>query len=391
MPKTRGLGWMMILAAFAVAGLMASGCGTEEGTSEDGSADIYVSPEGTPETLGKQMADATAISAKDGAIKDEQAEFIKLAKQYEEATGQKLKGIELSQAEMEMLRNKLENEEDVSYEGLIKDLLQRQEKIDELRAEIEELKGRLPMPVTVKRGDSHYAIAMDYLTNEIGLEEKEAKKAIERALITDRIVPGHEIWHFYEDGVYGTSVTQGSARVSPYFLNVQHEKKITTERDDAQDLAAHLQSELEILEHQRDELTAELEILERQYDAVVEERDVLEDENVEMETHMSSAHYYVDTQANLAKDGVVKIGGKKLKDYDPNLFIYTIDLRDDDTIRLAASAFDRNAILGAEILPNDLFVKNKDYSVDTSDKQRTVITLHNRDKFENQRFVVVLR
>ncbi len=390
MPRMHGLGWIASVVTVVAAGLMAFGCGGGDGT-EDGGSGVRVSTEDTPETLGKQMADANAIAAKEGAIKDEQAEFIKLAQQYEEATGQKLKGIELSQTEMEMLRNKLENEEDVSYEGLIKDLLERQEQIDELRAEIEELKGRLPMPVTVKRGDSHYAIAMDYLTNEIGLSEEEAKKAIEKALITDRIVPGHEIWNFYEDGVYGTSVTQGTAKVSPYFLNVQYEKKITSERDEALDLAAHLQSELEVLEHQRDELTAELEELERQYDAVVEERDVLEEENIEMETVMKSAHYYVDTQTNLAKDGVVRVGGKKLKDYDPNLFIYSIDLRDEDTIRLAASAFGKNAILGAEILPNDKFRKNQDYSVDTSDKQRTVITLHNTGKFENERFVIVLR
>jgi len=369
-------------------GLVAVACGGDEG---DGSADFVISPSGTPETLGKQMADANSITSLEGQMKEEQAEYIALAKQFEEATGQSLKGIELSRREGEILRKKLENEEDVSYSGLIRDILAKQERIDELRAEMEEIKSRLPLPVTVSRGDTHYGIAMDYLTNQIGLSEEEARKAIEKALITDRIVPGHEIWNFYENGVYGTAVTQGTAKVSPYFLNVQYERKITSERDEAQELATHLQAELEILEHQRDELTAELEELEMRHVAVVAERDELHDENVEMETHMLSAHYYVDTQSNLRQEGIVKVGGKRIKDYDPSLFIYSIDLRQDDNIVLAAGAFGKNAINGAELLPNDLFIKNQDYTVDTSDRSRCRIQLYNLEKFENQNFVVVLR
>jgi len=384
------LGMMKYLLAIVLAclGLVAVACGGDEG---DGSADFVISPSGTPETLGKQMADANSITGLEGQMKEEQAEYISLAKQYEEATGQSLKGIELSRREGEMLRKKLENEEDVSYSGLIRDILSKQERIDELRAEMEEIKSRLPLPVTVSRGDTHYGIAMDYLTNQIGLSEEEARKAIEKALITDRIVPGHEIWNFYENGVYGTAVTQGTAKVSPYFLNVQYERKITSERDAAQELATHLQAELEILEHQRDELTADLEALEMRHATVVAERDELFDENVVMETHMSSAHYYVDTQANLRQEGIVRVGGKRLKDYDPSLFIYSIDLRQDDSIVLAAGAFGKNAINGAELLPRDLFVKNQDYTVDTSDKSRVRIQLYNLDKFENQNFVVVLR
>ncbi len=374
------LGMMM-----ATIGLLLAGCGTAE--EEPGS----VSPSGTPETLGGQMADANQITAMEGQLKEEQADYLRLAEQYKEATGESLKGIELSPEEAKVLSEKLANEEDVTYEGLIKDIIAKQENIDNLRAEMEELKSRLPLPVTVQRGDTHYGIAMDYLTNQIGLTEEEAKKAIEKALITDRLVPGHEIWNFYENGVYGTAVTQGSARVSPYFLNVQYEKKITGERDAALDQAAHLQAELEILEHQRDELTAELEQLEILHEEVVTERDVLHEENVVMETHMSSAHYYVDTQANLRADGVVKVGGKKLKDYDPALFIYEVDLREEDTIILAASAFGKKNIIGAELLPKELYIKNQDYTVDTSNKQRTSIRLYNTHKFENQNFVIVVR
>jgi len=354
-------------------------------------ADVVVSPAGTPETLGKQMADANRIAGIEGDIKQEQADFIKLAEQYKEATGESLKGIELSQAEVDLLRKKLEAEEDVTYQGLVKDILSKQERIDDLRAEIEELKGRLPVPVVVQRGDNHLGIAMDYLTNEIGLSEEEAKEAVLRTLLTDRLVAGHEVWNFYENGVYGTAVTQGSAKVSPYFLNVQAEKKLKKERDTAQDLATTLQAELEVLEHQRDQLTEELEQLEMQHAEVVAERDVLYDENVEMETVMASAHYYVDTASNLRQDGVIKAGGKRLKDYDPDLFIYSVDLREDNRIVLGARAFGKSSINNAELLPNDKYRRNEDYTVDTTDKERAVIRLRNLEKFENERFVIVLR
>ena len=369
-----------------LSGWLVFGCG---GGDED-ATDFVISPAGTPETLGKQMSDANKITGIEGQMKEEQAAFIELAAQYKEATGESLKGIELATREAGLLRHKLENEEDVTYSGLIRDILERQEKIDDLRAEMEEIKSRLPLPVTVQRGDRHYGIGMDYLTNQIGLSEEEASKAIKKALLTDRLVPGHEVWNFYENGVYGTAVTQGTAKVSPYFLNVQHERKILSERDEAQDLAMHLQAELEILEHQRDQLTEELEELEFRHTQVVAERDHLHGENVVMETHMSSAHYYVDTVANLRSEGIVKIGGKRLKDYDPALFIYSIDLRDDDSISLAAGAFGKNSITGADLLPKDLFIKNTDYTVDTSDRGRCRIRLYNLEKFENERFVIVL-
>ncbi len=387
--RTRYERWLVIsqLTTLGLA-LVLGGCGAG-GDEED--ADVIVSPSGTPETLGKQMADANRIAGIEGDIKQEQADFIKLAEQYKEATGQSLKGIELSQAEVELLRRKLEAEEDVTYQGLVKDILSKQERIDDLRAEIEELKGRLPVPVVVQRGDNHLGIAMDYLTNEIGLSEEEAKEAVLRSLLTDRLVAGHEVWNFYENGVYGTAVTQGSAKVSPYFLNVQAEKKIKRERDDAQNLATTLQAELEVLEHQRDQLTSDLEALEVRHAEVVAERDVLYDENTEMETVMASAHYYVDTASNLRQDGVIKAGGKRLKDYDPDLFIYSVDLREDNRIVLGARAFGKNAINNAELLPNDKYRRNEDYTVDTTDKDRAVIRLRNLEKFENERFVIVLR
>ncbi len=380
-----------ILAALALGTLIATGiagCGMG-GEEED--ADVIVSPAGTPETLGKQMADANRIAGIEGDIKQEQADFIKLAQQYKEATGESLKGIELSRSEVDLLWRKLEAEEDVTYQGLVKDILSKQDRIDELRAEIESLKGRLPVPVTVERGDNHLSIAKDYLTNEIGLSEEEASKVARRALLTDRLVSGHEVWNFYENGVYGTAVTQGSAKVSPYFLNVQAEKKIKAERDEAQDLATTLQAELEVLEHQRDQLTADLEELEMRHAEVVAERDVLHGENVEMETHMLSAHYYVDTVSNLRQDGVIKVGGKRLKDYDPDLFIYSIDLREEDRIVLGARAFGKNSINNAELLPNDKYIRNTDYTVDTTDGDRAIIRLRNVEKFENERFVIVLR
>ena len=88
---------------------------------------------------------------------------------------------------------------------------------------------------------------------------------------------------------------------------------------------------------------------------------------------------------------MIKAGGKRLKDYDPDLFIYSVDLREDNRIVLGARAFGKNAINNAELLPNDKYRRNEDYTVDTTDKDRAVIRLRNLEKFENERFVIVLR
>ena len=169
----------------------------------------------------------------------------------------------------------LSKEEDITLKSLLEDILDTRKNISSLNDHIDELKAELPTPDSVERGDTHMGMAVDYLSQTHGLDAKEAEALARRSLLTENIAPGMEVWHFYADGVYGTTVTQGTARVSPYFLNVRSRRKLRQERDDALALAASLEAEITVLEATRDELRGDLRVLTADYEVLKDERRAL--------------------------------------------------------------------------------------------------------------------
>lgn len=113
------------------------------------------------------------------------------------------------------LKEMLDKEENVNYRGLLQKIVDKTDEVASLQSEIENLKSKLPAPRRVKLGETHFLIAKNYLMKEQGLDEKTAKSLIDRVALIDEVVPGFDIWLYYNDGVFGTFVTQGSARVSP--------------------------------------------------------------------------------------------------------------------------------------------------------------------------------
>lgn len=381
---TRALLGATWIGLAAVAGC--GGGGDAGGTGEDGTT----SGREVPATLGKQLAEANRISSIEGDIKQEQARFVELARQYEQKTGQKLQGIELSPDQQKMLQDMLQQEKDVSYSGLIQDILDRQKKIDDLEGQIDKLKGSLPKPLVVQKGETHYKIALRWLTEEKGLSKQDAEKLIKRAMLSDHLAQGHEVWNFYEDGVFASAVTQGSARISPYLLNLSYERKITSQRDDAVARADQLAAEMDVLTAQRDQLQSDIVRLEEQRAQLQVERDQYAQRTTELETFTASTRYYIDTKRNLKEAEILE--GQKLVNTRPELFDRSLDLRNENRIVVRASDHDLKKVSDATILPNQLFLKKRDYTVEvSSDKQRLTIDLANADKFTNASFVVLVK
>lgn len=65
------------------------------------------------------------------------------------------------------------------------------------------------------------------------LEKKRAMELVERTALFDELVPGFKVWNFYTGDEYGTSVTQGTARISPNTLIRSAKKKLVDARDEA--------------------------------------------------------------------------------------------------------------------------------------------------------------
>jgi hypothetical protein len=201
-----------------------------------------------------------------------------------------------------------------------------------------------------------------------------------------------EVWHFYADGVYGTTVTQGTARVSPFFLNVREKRKLRSERDEALALAASLEAEIVVLETTRDNLRRDLQKVTRQRDDLQLERDDLWDEKEDLVEDDESAYFYVDTGRRLREKDVLAPVGMRLKEWKKDLFTQKLDLRKQQSLRVYAEDFGVRRIRKVQLLPKSRFKVGTDYQVELSEsKDMATIYLDNVSRFKNDAFVVVIK
>jgi hypothetical protein len=346
----------------------------------------------TDDAMAKQLADASGIAVDEGRIKQQQAKFIELASEFQRVTGRTLQGTTLSSGEAAILRTMLSREKDVSTQGLLQEILNTKSEIEELHGRIDALKEDLPTPQTVKRGDGHLKMAIDWLVAQHNLEAKEADRLARRSLLTDQLAPGMEVWHFYADGVYGTTVSQGSAKVSPYFLNVHKMRTVERERDEAIQLAASLEAEIVVLEKTRDSLRRDLARTQQEKREVEIRNEDLVVENTDLITESESVYFHIDTRRRLREQDVITPIGIRLKDWREDLFQDKMDLRYDYEIEVAARDFGVPRINGVKLLPSGMFHEGRDYSVSLGEGKKTArITLENISKFKNSAFVVVLK
>jgi regulator of replication initiation timing len=338
------------------------------------------------------LSRAQQIARHEGEIKQQDAAFIELNAEFERRYGRRLDGVSLSDDQAGLLRTMLANEQDVTLKGLLQSLLDTEKNTRDLERQIAELKAQLPAPSVVSRGDSHLGLAADWLAKNHGLEKAEAEKLARRSLLTENLAPGMEVWHFYADGVYASSVTQGTAKVSPYLLNVRAMKKLQQERDDAMALAQSLEAELTVLEATRDQLQSSLASLETRHREVVAERDDLQVENTELIEDDESVWYYVDTKRRLRDKDILRPAGIRLKDWRKDLFTERIDLRRTDSLEIYAEDFGTAKIRGLSLLPDGMWTEGRDYTVELNETgTRATLHLDSVDKFKNEAFVLVLK
>jgi hypothetical protein len=344
------------------------------------------------DALAGQVGNANKIALSEGAIHQEQAKFIELNEAFMERTGRKLSGVQLTERQAAILKTMLDKEEDISLKGLLQQILDTKDSIEDLEEKIADLKTELPTPDVVGRGDTHMGLSTDYLMKTHGLSEDDAQRLARRSLLTNNLAPGMEVWHFYADGVYGTTVTQGTARVSPFFLNVREKRKLRSERDEALALAASLEAEIVVLETTRDNLRRDLQKVTRQRDDLQLERDDLWDEKEDLVEDDESAYFYVDTGRRLREKDVLAPVGMRLKEWKKDLFTQKLDLRKQQSLRVYAEDFGVRRIRKVQLLPKSRFKVGTDYQVELSEsKDMATIYLDNVSRFKNDAFVVVIK
>lgn len=106
-------------------------------------------------------------------------------------------------------------------DSLINDFVSTAAKIEYLSQKIDQLEESIGSPYVVQSGDTHAKIAEDYLVNKAGLSREEAKKVLMRTALVWELEKGNYVYNLYYDGVFLTTVTQGTAKRSPLLLQRQ--------------------------------------------------------------------------------------------------------------------------------------------------------------------------
>ena len=121
----------------------------------------------------------------------------------------------LTETNRELLATRIEDESDPSCCGLLEQMLELQDVIDERHERLHEITSSLPAPHRVRSGENHYSLCMDYLTSNHKLSRSSADSLVARVGLTGDIIEGFHVWFYYDNGVFGTFVTQGEAQISP--------------------------------------------------------------------------------------------------------------------------------------------------------------------------------
>ncbi|KAK3582212.1 hypothetical protein CHS0354_023750 [Potamilus streckersoni] len=133
-------------------------------------------------------------------------------------------GLGLNADQESVLLDMIKNEKDPTFKGTLQEIVDKNKLVIELTEQIRKLEDKLPTFYVVKKGDSHRMIAINFLKDVYKLEQKKAEELVDRSGLYDELEVGFKVWLYYNDDVFGTFVTQGSAKVSPYKLKLSMRK-----------------------------------------------------------------------------------------------------------------------------------------------------------------------
>jgi len=298
--------------------------------------------------------------------------------------------LQLTDEQKKALEERIKNEKNSSYQALLQEVLDKDKEIKDLNGKLAKLKAELPKPDIARPGDSHYGMAIRFLRKK-GLSEAEARKLVSRVNIMEKMAPGFEVYHFYANGVYGTWVAQGRAKITPSELVRQEREKIEGERDEAVAQSEKLQEDVQDLQNQKQKIEEEIAGLQTERANLIEERTKLQADNATQLASLNSIHYVVGNRDTLKQEGVIEIpifakdrAGKNWRD---EVFTQSLDLRSGHTITIKASEVGLKKIGKINVVPGS-YLKDQHYKLTISeDKQTATIDLLTPARFKNDKVV----
>jgi hypothetical protein len=293
----------------------------------------------------------------------------------------------------EVLARRIAQEKDLSYRSLLQEVIDLTQEVTEISQEMQEIRGRLRPPYVVQKGETHFQVAMNFLTGEIGIDEEEALRLIEQEALFPELLPGFEIWNYWGEGVFGTFVTQGSAKISPNELMRRTKRKIDQERRTLTEARDRAQEEVADLEARRTELQQQVEKLDLERTEALKQLNQLSQENVELASQLNSVVYRVGTFANFQKQGVLHkraLGKWRTAELENMTNTKSVDLRQTQEIIFLSGEAGLTKISKAILFPR-YFTEGTDYRIEIAqDKKSGKIIFLKPERFQFAKIVVAV-
>ncbi|MBN8705037.1 MAG: hypothetical protein J0L62_04120 [Bacteroidetes bacterium] len=206
---------MKLLTAFTVLALFVAGCSSE------------------PKNVQEFQDLVQKLDSKNVEIQTINKDISSLVKQYNQTVepGQQINftGVDslgFDEGQQKVLKEMLDKEENVSYRGMLQKIVDKNSEIQSLNDQLTELRAKLPAPRRVKANQTHMQLALDYLMKEKALDSKTAHDLVDKTMLIDELVPGFDVWMYFNEGTFGTFITQGSAPISPnkYKYSIRREQ-----------------------------------------------------------------------------------------------------------------------------------------------------------------------
>jgi len=334
----------------------------------------------------------TQISEREGKISDLVSRYNQSHPGTEiDTTGMSAMGLTEEQARL--LANRVAQEQDLSYRGLLQEVIDVSKEMDKLRNELGEVRSRLRPPVVAQKGDSHLSISLKFLTEEIGMNEADALALIEKEALVPELLPGFEVWNYYGEGIFGTFVTQGQAKITPNELTRATKRKIDAERNTLIQERNQKQVEVEDLEARKAELQQQIQSLEEERTSMMAQVAKMATSNDSLARELNSVKYHIGTFRDLERSGAIRkpaLGKWNTGDIEAVQHTGSLDLRKDARIVVNAASLGLSKVDKILVFPR-FFDEDKDYRVELSpDHTSATIVLEKPAKFNLSRLVIAV-
>ena len=279
---------------------------------------------------------------------------------------------DLSEEQQNVLNEMFTEEQDISFKTLLGRIIQDRDVMRNMQARILEMERSLPEQfVVVARGNTHYSLAREYLTNQARLPEKRVNALVTKADLSDELVVGNRVWFFFDEkrDQLGTYVTQGEADRTPLIVRRALKRQLITERDAALATAGTYQAErdaalasLADLERLKANLEADIATLNRNKAMLETEVTRLGDD---LSFQKNSLFYHAANVRELKDQGVLTRVLKRFDDSSGVDFDAALDLRRSTVINLHPKEFGLDRITQVRLLPR-IYEEGRDFTIETS-------------------------